>query len=481
MKPKKILTAALLSLALGAGANANELMAPSIGTAGSLAITVPKEKQYGEFFMRTVRSQSGVINDPVLNEYLNFIGNRLVSNASNVQFPFEFFLVNDSALNAAAFLGGKIQVNTGLFNYSDSEDQFASVLAHEVVHVTQRHIARIVEAQAGRTSVTLAGAIGSIAMAIINPMVGMAALSTTVGLAAQTNINFTRENEYEADRLSIAIMHRAGFNPEGTVEMFKKLYSMQGNINPAQALLSTHPLSEQRIAEAQSRILSYPKRKSSANPNFQLAKARVAVRFGDKSRMADFKEGLVKNYQKHNETYRNYALALLALDKDDTAEARSYLSRLGPELQGNIFVVDVKTDIDITDKNYSAAIGRLVPMYKRMPRNHAVVINLANTYIQAGQYGKAREVLDAYMKKTSRQYLALTLMAEALEKLNNRCEALQVQGEILEMAGNYNRAIGRFNQALQTCEGYLDKERIKARVVQATEQRSFDESLKKTR
>ena len=160
----------------------DNIVIPDLGPAGIRGMTVQAEKNYGEFFMRKANGAGAVTADPVLNEYIDTVGSKLIMNASNVYFPFEFFLSSDKSLNASAFLGGKVQVNAGLFHYTDNEDEFASVLAHEISHVTQRHIARLIEAQTDRTPVSVASIIGSIVVALINPTVGMAALSSSTGL-----------------------------------------------------------------------------------------------------------------------------------------------------------------------------------------------------------------------------------------------------------------------------------------------------------
>ncbi|MDY6416188.1 MAG: M48 family metalloprotease, partial [Succinivibrio dextrinosolvens] len=228
---------------------ADNIFIPEMGTAGARGMTVQTERLYGEYFMRKARGAGIISYDPVMTEFINSVGQKLVLNANNVYFPFEFFLSADPSLNAAAFLGGKVQVNAGLFHYTDNEDEFASVLAHEISHITQRHIARFIEEQSDRGAISIAGIIGSIALAIINPTVGAAAFSTSAGLMAQTGINFTRDNEYEADRIGISVLDKAGYNPMAMSTLFKKLFSMQGNINSAYALLIDHPLSEIRVAE----------------------------------------------------------------------------------------------------------------------------------------------------------------------------------------------------------------------------------------
>ena len=127
-----------------------ESQLPDIGTAGVSALSVEQEVLYGKAFMRFARASLPMIDDPVLNEYINDLGLRLVSQANSVRFPFTFFLVKDDSINAAAFLGGRVKIHSGLFLHAENESELAGVLAHEISHVTQRHIARYMEDQAKR-------------------------------------------------------------------------------------------------------------------------------------------------------------------------------------------------------------------------------------------------------------------------------------------------------------------------------------------
>lgn len=455
-----------------------EISVPDIGTAGIMGLTVQKEEQIGDYFMRTARSRLPIIVDPVLDEYISSVGNKLLMHANHVQFPFEFFLVNDLNLNASAFLGGKVQINTGLFVYSDTEDEFASVLAHEISHVTQRHIARFIESEVKKTNTSIASMIGSIALSVINPAVGMAALSTSLGIAQQSRINFTRDNESEADRIGIDLLNRAGFNPAGTTDMFRKLLSMQGNINPVFALLIDHPLSEVRIAEAENRVAQLKKKKDSTNPDFFMAKARIDVRY-KKNDFTDLKE-VLKNDNKANRYYKDYAFALTCYELKEYDEAKTHLNNLGAAMQNNLFVVDLMTDIDLQQHNYQSAINRLLSLHRKMPRNKAVTVNLANAYIQGGQNNAAIRLLRDYIKRDRSYPLAYTLLTQAYLKSGNRCEALQYQGEEFALKANYNRAIGAYNEALNICRNNLTVEIIKARVSELIEQRAFDAELNKS-
>lgn len=461
-------------------AQASNIVVPNIGTAGSLGISVPKEIAIGDFFMRTARSHLPVVDDPVLTEYVTTLGNRLLAHAANVNFPFEFFVVYDRNLNASAFLGGKVAINTGLFSYAQSEDEFASVLAHEISHVTQRHIARFIESTSVTNQLSMAGLIGAVAMSILNPAIGMAAVSTTVGAMAQSRINFTRDNEYEADRLGINLLYQAGLNPQGTVDMFRRLASMQGNINPAFTLLIDHPLSEIRVAEAQNRVAQLERRHNSTNPDYDMARARVMVRYDGNKTEAQYqslKQRLLVNGEHFSPVYQNYGLALTCYELKQYDEAREYLGKLPQELNSNLFVLDLQTDLDLNSGRESQAIARLKTRYEREPLNQVLVVNLANAYTESKQYKSAQKVLDDYLRRKPQDVLALKLLATVQQKQGNRCGLLQTRGEIYAQSAAYAQAIGSYNQALSTCDNLLTRERIKARVAQIATQRSFDEEL----
>ncbi len=474
MDIRKILTMAFIAFILPCNAiNAKSYDIPDIASSGVRGLTVQREILVGSYFMRMARGNLNIIDDPVLTEYLTSVGNRLVMNAQNVNFPFEFFIVNNKTLNASAFLGGKVQVYTGLFHYTDTEDEFASVLAHEISHVTQRHIARFIEEQIDNQNLTLAGIIGSIAMSVINPMAGMAALSSTIGGSMQQSINFTRDNEYEADRLGIDLLYESGFNPQGMSDLFKKMTAMQGNVNPVFSMLINHPLSDIRSAEAINRARSYGRRENSKNTDFMLAKARVDVRYmGYDLKALD--ERLKVNPDKINRFYRLYAQALIAYELKNYQKAHEYLNNLN--LNDNIFVIDLKTDIDLASGNKNKAVNNLLSIYKRRPDNEAVVANLANALNENSQSKKAIVVLKEYLKRHSDNFLANSLLTDAYRLSGQKCYALQSGAKVFGLAANYSRALGMYSEALNVCSGN-EREIVRAKMSELSKQRAFDEEL----
>ena len=469
-----VVSAVFLSTAVHA---ADNISIPEMGTAGVRGMTVQAERLYGEYFMRKARGAGAISYDPVMTEFINSVVQKLILSADNVYFPFEFFLSADPTLNASAFLGGKVQVNAGLFHYTDSEDEFASVLAHEISHITQRHIARFIEEQSDRGAISIASIIGSIAIAIINPTVGAAAFSTTAGIMSQSGINFTRDNEYEADRIGISVLEKAGYNPMAMSSLFKKLFSMQGNINSAYALLIDHPLSEIRVAEAYNRAKNMPQRKNSNDPNFMLAKARVDVRYMN-LKLNDFKERLLKA-EKVNHYYKNYALALIYYGEKNYSKAIDYLEKLS-SLSSNDFIVDLYTDIDIERGKYDSAISRLRTIYAKKPFDSAIAVNLANAYLKAKQGKQAQAVLEKFLQKYPNDSFANEMLTESFLLQKNKCQALITHAQTLALKADYNKAFNSLNDAMHTCKGSYSQI-ARAKFAKISDQKDFDEKLEKRR
>ncbi len=223
---------------------------PDIGTTAGATLSVNEELQMGDFYVRELRASAPLINDPILDQYINTLGQRLVSHAWSVKTPFHFYLIQNDELNAFAFFGGNVVLHSALFRYTDNESELASVMAHEISHVTQRHLARAMEEQKRSAPLTWVGALGSILLAMANPQAGMAALTGTLAGTQQGVISFTRQNEQEADRIGIQVLQRAGFDPEAMPDFMQKLADLSRYDSKPPEMLLTHPLPDSRLADA---------------------------------------------------------------------------------------------------------------------------------------------------------------------------------------------------------------------------------------
>ncbi|WP_372941715.1 M48 family metalloprotease [Shewanella sp.] len=442
---------------------------PDLGTAAVNTFSLEKENVYGDAYMRVIRSSAPVLNDPVLSQYLSELGNKLVANATGVKTPFYFFLLRNDEINAFAFFGGHVGVHTGLFLNADNESELASVLAHEISHVTQRHLARSIEAQQKSSTATIAGMLGAILLTIAAPQVGIAALATTQALATQSSINYTRLHEKEADRIGMQILVDAGFDPNAAATFFGQLaVRYRFSTTPPQMLL-THPLPESRITEARNRAAQYPDRYVPDSLLYQLAKARIQVRFSnfsDEAALSLFEQQLKKREYTHKDAaLYGKALALFRLEKFDQAEV--IIDELLKNDDNNLFYIDTKTDLLAQKKAYPEAIALLESQRKLKPTSPVININLANIYVEADQPTKAIPLLEETIFFDKQNMLPYQIMSDAYRKLDNKALEYYSNAEIMALTANYQGAIDQLNYAYRYSEGNtLQLARIEARIRQ---------------
>ncbi|OYY92544.1 MAG: hypothetical protein B7Y41_15290 [Hydrogenophilales bacterium 28-61-23] len=270
-----------ITLALLVALPVQALELPDLGEVSRVALTEANEKRIGREIMRQIRDEGVYLDDPVLVEYLNSLGERLAAASPEPGLRFEFFPVRDSSINAFALPGGYVGVHTGLISAARSESELAGVVAHEIAHVTQHHIARIVDAQKTSGMASLVALAIAILAARSNPDATQAALVTAQAMSIQNQLDFTREHEREADRVGLQTLSSAGFAPQGMGTFFERLQA-QGRLyeNNAPAYLRTHPLTFERIADIQNRLASLPYRQIPDSEEFGLVRARVQAAAG---------------------------------------------------------------------------------------------------------------------------------------------------------------------------------------------------------
>ncbi|MGJ8694293.1 MAG: beta-barrel assembly-enhancing protease [Thalassotalea sp.] len=476
IKIKKLLLTSSISLALCAANVHGQLndknKLPEIGAAGTSVLSIEKERIIGEAMMRQLRSQQGVMNDPVLMEYINTLGNNMVKNANDVNYAFEFFLINNNDINAFAFFGGHIGVHSGLITTASNESELASVIAHEISHVTQRHLARKIEAQSRTQPLSTAGLISGILIALVNPTVGMAALSTSIAASQQASINYTRSNEQEADRVGIALLANSGFDPYGAPNFFGKLAEKYRYTTKPPAMLLTHPLPDSRISDARIRAQSYPVRPLAPSLNFELAKARIISRYQNNpsDNITFFEKQLSKKRYAIKEA-AEYGLAISYFENKEYDKAQALLSELLMKDSKNLFYLDVLSDIGIATKAFDKTIEMLTNMHKLMPNNQVVSLNFANVLLEAGKIEEAGQLLRDFLLVKPEHFIAYDLLSAVYKKQNDTAMMHATQAEIYALLGAYPRAV----DALQTAYTHANKQpllrkRFKARILQFQDQ-----------
>lgn len=251
---------------------------PDMGEAIDRDISLAEELAMGDGFMQALKRKATFVTHPLLNHYIQSLGERLASASGWNAYPFHFTVIQDDTINAFAAPGGYISLFSGLILRTDNENELAGVMAHEMAHVTQRHVARMIANSSAMSLTTLAALAAAILVGGSNPDAAAAAVNLGMAGAIQQQINFTRDHEYEADRIGIQILAGAGFDPQGMVSFFEKLARQEGDgFYAHNELLRTHPVTTNRIAEAANRARAARPSKVFNQPDYAYAKATLAA------------------------------------------------------------------------------------------------------------------------------------------------------------------------------------------------------------
>ncbi|MEM5514928.1 M48 family metalloprotease [Pseudoalteromonas sp. AS84] len=441
---------------------------PDLGTSALQALPLEKEQAIGEVMMMQIRGSSPVINDPVLDEYLTTIGRKLVANANDVRFPFSFFWINNSEINAFAFYGGHVGVHTGLIAQADNESQFASVLGHEIAHVTQRHLARRIQQQQDNSALTIAGMIAGILATVVAPDAGIAIISASQTQSAFSQLTHSRSAEQEADRIGMQTLNNAGFDARASSEFLTKLAAQIRYKYKPPAFLLTHPLPESRVSDVRLRAEQFPVRLMNASLEFNLAKSRVLARYDNKPENAEdlFKKLLREN--SYNNTALKYGLAISLLDQKKLDEAAPILDELLKNDPKNLFYIDTHTDLLIAQEKADEAVKFLADLNQYRPNNQVITLNYANAALEAEQYELAENILKSFLLEKPDHNLGKQLLADAYKKQDKLASYHEANADVLAQYGAYLKAADEVQKALNFVEStqLVKQQRLKALLTQ---------------
>ncbi|MEW5823574.1 MAG: M48 family metalloprotease [Pseudomonadota bacterium] len=425
-----IATVALLSAVLTAGGTVHAHEGhtlPDMGEAVDSTLSPAAEQLLGSRFMQELRQRALFLDDPLIEYYLNSLGTRLVTASGETLFPFHFQIIRDPQINAFAVPGGYVTVFSGLFLHTRNESELAGVLAHEIAHGTQRHIARMLAGQGRMTLPALAGFAAALLLGAASPQAAAAAAALGMAGTAQQQLNFTRDNEYEADRIGIQILTRSGIDPRGMVSFFEKLQRQEGS-NPiaANEYLRTHPVTGNRVAEAYNRIEATPMpfRPASDSLDYGLARARLEVlvesqpqRLLDRLERNPHSEREIGEYQK--------ALCLLRLNRPTQARERlQALTRMKP---GNIWYAMALADAEEASGQPGAALKTLRELDRLYPDNAALISALGRLQLRNDPAAAHTLLREAYRRHPDNARLAQG-WAEAAGKLGREGESHEALG-----------------------------------------------------
>lgn len=446
---------------------AEEILLPNIGADNSSRFSEAEEKLLGETFMRQVRLGLPVSNEPEVAAYISQLGFQLIANTEFQSHHFSFFVINDPNINAFAGPNGYIGINAGLILSSENESELASVMAHEIAHVTQRHLERSMSKGGKLTLPTAAAIIAAIVLSnSANINITEAAIFATVAANYQTQLSFSRAHELEADHIGIRILTRSGYNPHSMSSFFEKLH--QGN-RLAESLmpefLSTHPVTVNRVAESRNRASHYQYTPKPDRLDYFLVKAKLRVSTANnmaqliKSLRAELIEG---NYQNKIAHHYAYALALFEAARFETA--KSEINKVILLDQQRIPYLILQANIEIENGHAKNGYQLFSDGLITNPGNPSISLHYADALLLNGKASKAKNILKN-IKNYRPEPLYYQLLGKAEEAIGNAGASHRLLAEYYLMYYQVGIAIDHLQQALTKSDtSHIDNENIKQRI-----------------
>jgi predicted Zn-dependent protease len=438
----------VVGVSLSAGADQpsiDSIRLPDLGSPSDQYLTPNDEVRLGQAFMQNIRETQAVVTEPLISEYIQNLGNRLLKHSEAAGQPYHFFVIEEPVINAFAGPGGHIGIFSGLILATQSESELASVIAHEIAHVTQKHLLRAFDAanqMSGKTAALILAAI-LIGMSSSSPDAGLAMATGVQANAIQQQINFTRSNEQEADNVGIRILADADFDPRAMPVFFERLTHANRLFDSGiPEILRTHPVTTNRIADALGRAEEYSYKQYTGSLEYFLIRETLRARQfkNPASAIKHFKSGLMEGRYLNKEAHQyGYALALVA--KHDYMKAHKLISDL---LQKRPAQIDyILTDAEITKQmgNQTKALESLDTAYTLMPDSYPLAVTYTEFLLQAGKAKEAKKVADRMRNLRPNDARLFRLLGKAEEALGNTTESHRLLAEAYVANGQLEAAV----------------------------------------
>jgi predicted Zn-dependent protease len=441
------LAACLVTATAGADPHRN---LPDIGSPADAVFTRSQADAIGRSVLHQLRTAGSVLEDPEVADYIMTLGTRIASYAHEGTLRFEFFVVNDDVINAFALPGGYVGINTGLITATRSESELAGVLAHEIAHVTQKHIARRISAT-GKTSILATAAVLAAIMLGAGGDVVPAAIMSAQGLAMQEQINYTRANEYEADRVGLHFLAQAGFDPMGMPSFFETLSRDSGSPGSrAPEFLQTHPLSSARIAETRNRAERTEVIEIDETPAYALMRARIRAlnaRSADDA-LARFQADLERE-GKHASPATRYGWSLALSRAGRYDEAVPVLERLLAEDGATVVFHSGLGEALVLAGRRDEGLAVFDQAARLFPRNRPLTVRYAEALIRTGYHDEAHALLLDLFNNVRPTPPQVRLIANTADAAGLGAEALYYMSEYHLLTGQLPMALEKLRLALQ--------------------------------
>lgn len=510
--PRLLAAVIAATLALGAGAQQQDVRLPDLGSSANALISPQEAQDYGASMLRQMRALDLVVDDPLLDDYINDLGYRLVASCDQPKQHFAFFIVKDPEINAFAAPGGYIAVNSGLITITQSESELAGVIAHEIGHITQNHLQRAFEESKKNAPLMALVLLGAIAAGASGNSgdAPIAVLAGGQGLIAQKAINFTRKDEIEADRVGIQTLAKAGFDPNAMAGFFERMQDVMsadaGGVD-VPTLLQSHPVTTARISDAKSRAgaliaaqklhpaagtldrlqwaqitapipfvkdpagLSPERPAGDSGNTWALMRERVRVLAGDAPKLALYYASNLQQQHGFDTLANRYGYALALTRSGRGNQAVIQLQGLLKAHPDNMVLRLAMADARLQAGQRAAALAIYADLNTRSPRNRAVALAYANALTLGGDKSQAAQAADLLrpMLDNASEPAIYSAYARASDKAGDSVRAGEAFADASYYSGRPFDAMEQLKRLLKRNDlDYYARVRIQARITELT-------------
>jgi predicted Zn-dependent protease len=453
---------------------------PELGDASQTVLSARDEEKIANQILKQVAVSQDVFDDAEVTDYLQALGKRLGASSPDKQQKFYFFVLQDRSINAFAMPGGVIGVHTGLFISSNSESELASVLGHEIGHVTQHHLARMLASQKYDMFKNIAATALALLVMRSNPQAGMGAMTAASAAGIQRQIDYTREHEREADRVGLTILQDAGFDVRAMPAFFNTLQRAtrfsDGNVP---SYLRTHPMTTERIADLGNRVQNMPYKQVTETPAFSLMRAKIRAFQGSPSQMIEeFKNNLAEG-RFQNEQSEHFGLAYAYLRANQARNAQQEVQWLEQHGMVNPYMVTLKAVTLAKLGQVPEAQAQFLQGLQRYPEHRMLAQGQAESLINSNQWAAAVSFIQKQQQTFPDDPKFYDWLAAAYQGQGKQMLRHQALGEAYVRKHDIPRAVDQFEIASKAKDGdfYLQSKveaRLKALRLQQTLEKDDD-------
>lgn len=430
-----------------------DVVLPDLGDPSAGIISPRQEYELGQKWLRIYRAQVPTTSDPFLQAYTENLVQKISAYSDLKDKRLEVLVVENKSLNAFAVPGGILGINTGLFEYAATEDEFASVVSHELAHLSQRHYARRLADQKEKSVPRMAALLASILIAAsAGGEAGMAAISATQAASLESQLRFSRQMEQEADRIGMETLVQSGRDPFAMPAMFESMLRASRFSQRPPEFLLTHPLTESRVTDAQLRAQQFEKRYFPQNDEYNYVRVRAEVLHEANANFSvrHFESEL--SGEKYSSEVAGYGLVLALIRSGKLEDAAKTLAPLLEKEPDNLYLIIAHAEILTEQEKFQEAITLLEDKIKTYPNHHPLNIRFAEILMKAAQYKKAQALLSKHVERRPKDDYVWYLLAEVHGLAGNIYQVHVARAEYFLLNGLYDKAIIQLKNAQKLIE-----------------------------